>query len=54
MLDSLLCQRWLILAIEEWFNQTHCVRYSTNINIVMFYYLTSENRRHHVLANILC
>ena len=42
------------MAIENCFKQTHCVSYSTNIDIVMLYYITSEYIRHKCLANFLC
>ena len=42
VLDNLLIQIWVLLSIENWFKQTHCVCYSNNIDTVMLHYLTSE------------
>ena len=51
---SLLSFSWVIFTIEKWLKQTHCVSYSTNIDTVLFHYLTSEKIRHYVLANLPC
>ena len=37
----------------NWFNQTPCVIYSTNIDTVMYYFLTSEDSGHYVLDKLL-
>ena len=42
VLDNLLFQIWVLFSIGNWFNQTHCVCYSNNIDTVMLHYLTSE------------
>ena len=54
VLDNLLGQNWVLMAIEKWFKQTQYVSYYTNIDIVMFHYLTSGKIRHHELGNLLC
>ena len=54
VLANLLCQSWLLLAIENWSKQTNCVSYSTNTDTVLLNYLTSEDSRHYMLANLLC
>ena len=54
LLENLLWQFVVHLVIEEWFHKTHCVIYSTNIDLVLLHYLTNEKSRHYVLANFLC
>ena len=42
------------LVIEELINQTHSVRYSTNIDSVQLHYLTIEKSIHYMLADLMC
>ena len=44
---------WVLLVIEKWFKQTHCVIFSTEIDSILLHYLTSKTIRHYVLANLM-
>ena len=45
---------WVLLVIEKWFKETHCVIYFTVIDSILFDYLTSKTIIQYVLANFLC
>ena len=45
---------YLIYHVKDGYKQTQSVGYSTNIDTVMFYQLTSKDSKHYVLANLLC
>ena len=42
------------MAVEKLCKHTHCVKYSMKTYIIIYHYLTSENIRNCVLANLLC
>ena len=54
MLANLLCSIWVLLATEQWFKHPKGVRYIMKIDTDTFYYLTSKDRRHYELPDLLC
>ena len=49
VLAKLLSSIWVLLIIEKWFKQTHCVKYPMMNDLFIFKKFTSEKHTHSVI-----